>query len=147
MTELFNLVYISQSAIPADTESVTSEIESILNTSRTFNAQNNISGALMYSHGFFYQVLEGQMLALEKLMRRIERDRRHTNVQIVRFAPVDLRHFHGWAMALAGINPDLPESVKQLLVPSDQLETDQQGLSLVKILRQLVDIQQYRETE
>jgi hypothetical protein len=74
---------------------------SILHTARTFNRSVGIGGALLFNGAFFAQVLEGDQNEIQSLMRRIERDVRHSHVTVVEEGWVAERSFPDWAMAFA----------------------------------------------
>ena len=59
------------------------EIQKVLNFSRNWNNENNITGILLYSEGSFFQVLEGDKELLESLFFRIQQDKRHRNVMVI----------------------------------------------------------------
>lgn len=59
------------------------EIQTVLNFSRNWNIDHQITGILLYSEGNFFQVLEGEKELLESLFSRIEKDKRHRNVMVI----------------------------------------------------------------
>lgn len=97
----YRLVYYSDNRLSA-AASVPEEIESILDASRRNNALVGVTGALMFSGGYFIQVLEGAEEAVEATFERIQQDPRHGNVQLVAFEPVDEPSFRNWSMAYVG---------------------------------------------
>jgi hypothetical protein len=99
---LFRLVYYSANAIDADEDSFRAEVEQILQTSRRNNDLVGVTGALMFSAGYFGQVLEGPQAAIEATFERIQQDPRHGDVSLLEFAPVSERAFDNWAMAYVG---------------------------------------------
>ena len=70
----------------------------ILAISRTRNAQDGITGALLASHGCFMQVLEGPADAVTALMDRIARDPRHCAMRRIPDESADRRLFAEWSM-------------------------------------------------
>ena len=54
-----------------------SELLSILESARTSNNAQGLTGLLLYADGAFIQVLEGDPQTVERLMRKIRRDQRH----------------------------------------------------------------------
>lgn len=74
------------------------ELSDILATARNFNQQHQIHGVLYYSHGKFFQCLEGQTEIVESLFLRISRDARHHNVLHFEDAFVEQSHFSEWSM-------------------------------------------------
>ena len=75
------------------------DINDILEFARDFNSKNNITGCLVYSHGYFVQILEGEAEKILTLMKSIELDTRHTFVDILSEGEVAKRMFTGWDMA------------------------------------------------
>jgi hypothetical protein len=75
------------------------DINDILEFARDFNSKNDITGCLVYSHGYFVQILEGEVDKILALMKNIELDTRHTFVDILSEGEVTKRMFTGWDMA------------------------------------------------
>ena len=100
--DLFRLVYYSRNAIFGVDAEVTASVDAILATSQRNNARVGVTGALMFTDGYFAQVLEGRMGAVEEVFERIQLDDRHCDVQLLSFAPVEARVFPNWAMAFVG---------------------------------------------
>lgn len=73
-------------------------VGAILATSRARNAQAEITGALLASHGCFMQVLEGPADAVTALMDRIARDPRHCAMRRIPDESADRRLFADWSM-------------------------------------------------
>jgi hypothetical protein len=55
-------------------------LKHLYNTSKINNAQQHITGILIYQNGNFLQILEGENKNINKLYRLIKRDNRHTNI-------------------------------------------------------------------
>jgi hypothetical protein len=75
------------------------DIKAIVNTSRNFNAANNITGCLLYYNDEFIQILEGKKLIVKKLYEKIEQDARHFSVILMSEEEAKQRIFHNWSMA------------------------------------------------
>ena len=101
-TGIHRLVYYSRNAILGLDEEVREAVDQILTASKRNNASAGISGALMFTDGYFAQVLEGQRDAVEEVFERIQLDDRHADVQLLSFEAVDGRLFPNWAMAFVG---------------------------------------------
>ena len=97
---LYRLVYYSANRIGSLTAAA--EVDRILEASRRNNQLVGVTGALMFSDGFFGQVLEGLQPAIEATFERIQQDPRHGDVSLLEFAPVTDRSFSDWAMAYVG---------------------------------------------
>lgn len=81
------------------------DLLAILNTSRTRNAEDGLTGVLLVSGGSFYQSLEGDNDHVDRTFARIARDRRHDGIIALMDEPCEQRAFAGWSMGYR----DLPE--------------------------------------
>lgn len=75
------------------------ELLKLLEEAKQYNQNHNITGLLLYKNGAFFQVLEGEVAALETLFDKITRDFRHYDVLKLYQHPLAQRHFSTWAMA------------------------------------------------
>ena len=99
---MHRLVYYSANKIDRSDEQMRAEIDQILAASRRNNGLVGLTGALMFSSGFFGQVLEGPQDAIEATFERIQQDPRHGDVSLLEFAEVANRAFGDWSMAFVG---------------------------------------------
>ena len=97
---LFQLVYISKSDTPADTD----VLEAIRKSAVRNNSANNITGLLLHSHGHFMQILEGHCTNVAATFDRICEDSRHAEIQCVYFAPTRERIYPDWNMGVYDLN-------------------------------------------
>ncbi len=70
----------------------------LLKTCRVNNATKNITGILLYSHGTFFQVLEGDKSAVDATFETIKNDNRHKDVTLIEKLPITERVFPYWSM-------------------------------------------------
>lgn len=70
------------------------------------NGAESISGVIVYDHGCFYQWLEGPSAGIDRVLRSINADPRHTGIRILGHGATEARSFPGWAMQVAGHLPD-----------------------------------------
>ena len=82
------------------------ELGEILSDARIGNKARNITGALVYVDGVFFQILEGDKDAVRKLMSSIARDSRHKSVKVFYDTEVDERVFQSWSMAYLSPTPE-----------------------------------------
>ena len=75
------------------------DLEKILTDARAGNQARNVTGALVYVDGVFFQILEGDKAVVHDLMANIARDTRHQSVKVFYEAQVDARAFETWSMA------------------------------------------------
>lgn len=136
--ELFHIAYISKNAISGSVENVQKEIGKILESARRNNPARGITGALLYSGGYFCQVIEGSEASLEELFEIIQLDDRHTDVTVLHFEPLDERNFADWSMALAGIEDKARFNLDGLLGSKDEIQIKEAGASIVSTLDELI---------
>ena len=70
----------------------------IIEISAKNNAENGLSGFLIYLDGRFFQLLEGPEQAVDALLAKLAEDHRHTSIKIVTRDPLDERTFPNWKM-------------------------------------------------
>lgn len=113
--KIFYLVYSSEERESFDEEN----IKSLLNQSRDFNLQNNITGVLLYvngqkltkSKGKFMQLLEGDEELIRELYKRIENDERHQSIVLLQAGRYDKRCFSKWSMGFEQLDSELYKSL------------------------------------
>eukprot|EP01035_Chromulina_nebulosa_P036603 gene36602-biopygen24079 len=88
---LYRLAYYSRNRIPGGISEIAAEVNAILAVAQRFNAQFNITGALIFNSGIFAQILEGARTDVEQLFERVKTDRRHGKVQLLAFEPISQR--------------------------------------------------------
>ena len=105
---LFQVIYTSRSRIGGDATTLRREVAEILEAARRDNARDGITGALLYNHVGFAQVLEGPLPAVTATFERIQRDSRHGDVVVLASGAIAARAFADWRMGLA--DPLAPET-------------------------------------
>ena len=86
---LHRVIYASE-AVGA-TGASTLSIAQILGVSDRNNRRDRVSGCLMFHQGHILQALEGERADLDRLMRRIIADPRHTGLRILSDMPIHAR--------------------------------------------------------
>jgi len=95
----------------------TTDITGILNKSRNFNSQNDITGCLLFYNNEFIQILEGDKKKVTELYATIKKDRRHTDVMLLDENEKEERIFTNWSMAYFDLNgADVKEADKLLFI-------------------------------
>lgn len=90
---LVRLLYASRAVNPDP-----AAIEAILTQSRQHNPASGITGVLCYGNGIFLQAIEGGRSAVSELYGHIQRDARHSHVELLMFDEITERRFGGWTM-------------------------------------------------
>jgi hypothetical protein len=82
------------------------KIAKIVAVGRMNNERDQITGALLFSGGYFAQVIQGPTEALERLFARISTDNRHRDVTLLSRGNTTERTFPEWAMGLLATNEE-----------------------------------------
>jgi len=138
MSSLYHLAYISKNAFVGTAEEQKENVQSILNVAQINNEKLDITGALLWSGGYFCQVIEGARDTLEDLFETIQMDSRHREITVLHFEPVNRRSFSEWAMAMAGIEPSMRFDIDGILASKDDILMRDTGKDMVNVLEQLV---------
>lgn len=78
------------------------------------NSERGITGLLILTGNVFVQVLEGPAKAVNQLFCNIVADKRHRQVQLVSFEPMDQPCFAEWSMRLVDLY-DLPKAARDFM--------------------------------
>jgi hypothetical protein len=97
------IVYVSSGAREYSSE----EVEKITDTGSRNNAQNDLTGVLLYYDGNFMQLLEGPADAVAETYERIVADTRHTGILPLQDSMVEERSFPDYRMGFRSIAKDL----------------------------------------
>lgn len=110
--DLERLVYCSRALVNTDSLQGISEI---LGVSQRNNTRDGLTGALAVNDGWFLQVVEGQASALDRLLRRLEADPRHTELVVLSRRSISGRLFSDWSMVAARITPEIGPGLTRLI--------------------------------
>ncbi|UOG76528.1 BLUF domain-containing protein [Hymenobacter tibetensis] len=84
----------------------TSELRTLLKQARINNAALGVTGLLLYSHGSFLQVLEGEVEVVQEIYAKIKVDYRHTRVITLADGYIQKRFFTDWSMGFQELSGD-----------------------------------------
>lgn len=94
------------------------ELDEIRQSARMLNALDGITGLLLFDGTRFLQIIEGSEDAIDNLVERLRRDRRHSAFEIRDERYVDQRSFPDWSMEFATMAAgfdDAPAELASLL--------------------------------
>lgn len=74
------------------------DLARILKASAANNAERGVTGLLLYTKGTFMQVLEGYGADVEQVMRRVQADPRHQDINVLIRTSIRQREFGRWSM-------------------------------------------------
>lgn len=92
------------------------EILNIVEDSRVNNKKIGLTGLLLFNSGNFMQLVEGEEPVVDDLFKKIEKDRRHTDIKLLLKEPITHRNFSDWTMGFKNIeklketNPEVVNS-------------------------------------
>ncbi len=106
--------------VSCKTRAMTSEeIATLLERARSNNHRLGLTGILLDSDRFFFQILEGPKETVRSMMSRIAADPRHSDVlTLVVAEPAPDRLFENWTMAHFSLEPStapLPQATESTL--------------------------------
>ncbi len=107
MITLTRMIYRSRATSPEVMDLLA--LSEILGVSRRNNPRRSLTGMLLARDGWFVQALEGQAAHIDLLMRDLERDTRHRDIEVLSSEPATERVFGDWSMAQARITPAVRE--------------------------------------
>ena len=76
----------------------------LLNEARRSNTSRDITGLLLHRDRSFYQVMEGAEDIVRETFDRIEKDERHTAIDVLFEGEVDEREFPDWQMGFLNLD-------------------------------------------
>lgn len=84
----------------------TGQLTDLLRRSREANERAELTGMLLFSEGNFFQVLEGEPEAVDKLYEKLGQDKRHAQVTLIIREGIASRSFGDWSMGFSSISPE-----------------------------------------
>ena len=130
---LFHLGYVSTET--GDLGS--SGMVELLTEARRINTSRDITGLLLHRDRSFYQVLEGEEDVVRQTFDSIEKDERHTAIDVLFEGEVDEREFPDWQMGflnLDGVDIETLQGYSDFLSREDNAKDFLENLSRGKRL-------------
>lgn len=135
------LHFLCYSSIRAgDHENLLDEIANILTVARDFNSSHQITGVLYYSHGQFFQYIEGLESVIENLFDRIAVDPRHSFIHYYGTLPTEQRRFKNWSMKYVQGDSKIRELIEQHQ-KDHPLSSQQVNTNLIEFINKLTCIE------
>lgn len=106
---------IARAGIPTGVGALNGELGRVLACLMQTCVDRQVTGALILDSGHYLAVQEGEADALEHIRNLFERDGRHSNLQIVEYAPTPRRDHLTWS-----VGRQRPESEPSQLIKSFQ---------------------------
>ena len=99
---LYRLIYASHAV--ASPKNLGPQLHGIIETAQSRNAALGVTGVLCVHDRHFVQVLEGDRAAVNRVYNAIARDKRHEEITLLSYAPIDERRFAHWSMVELDLN-------------------------------------------
>jgi hypothetical protein len=74
------------------------ELKSLLVQARERNKEHLVTGMLLYFDGKFLQLIEGEKQTIKQLYHNITKDKRHSNIVLLKDGDIDVPYFPDWSM-------------------------------------------------
>lgn len=132
-SRLFHLGYVSTETIDLGTVGMVE----LLSEARRINTSRDITGLLLHRDRSFYQVMEGPEEVVRETFANIEKDERHTAIDVLFEGEVDEREFPDWQMGflnLDGVDVEALQGYSDFLSREDNARDFLQNLSRGKRL-------------
>lgn len=130
---LFHLGYVSTETGDMGTQGMVD----LMTEARRINTQRDITGLLLHRERSFYQVLEGTEAEVKRTFASIEKDDRHTGVDVLFEGEVEEREFADWRMGflnLDGVELETLQGYSDFLSREDNAKDFLENLSRGKRL-------------
>ena len=114
------------------------ELTDILKVARRRNAENDVTGVLLYSDGTFIQVLEGQADSIDTIFDSIVNDKRHKNIIKLVDDKLDVKYFPDWNMGFAAVDKNKVREIAGFLGSTGEILNDGSGNLLAGILKTFI---------
>lgn len=105
----------------------------IVEKSVSNNMDRGVTGFLVYAGNQFFQLIEGEEVALRGLLRTLQKDTRHSDIQIVLDLPATAARFPRWRMQRVGRTGDALAQVRT------ELARDASGQQVLRHLHEFIE--------
>lgn len=120
---LIRLIYHSRNKLALPLRRLVKPVADIMAVSIARNRKRDITGSLIYDESWFVQVLEGDEQAIHDTYRRITRDPRHEDCQVMDARRISERLFEYWWSAPVHAPDDPgPEFDPRTYAPADLIK-------------------------
>jgi hypothetical protein len=136
MSSTYQLLYLSKATTPMTQQT----LEQLTARESSRNAPLGLTGILIYSKGYFIQLLEGDQTAVRATYNTIAADARHTNLHILHASGgANGRLFTGQSTTLLNLDTASESTRQQLSLLCGDLTQSPNGRKVLTRLRQYRD--------
>lgn len=112
-------------------------VDDMLFAAKKFNAQNTITGIILFANGQFLQLIEGEESKIKSLYKRISNDTRHHKVNLLFNQKTERRLFKDWYMSYYDLSGNATGNINKRLILESYLDQDVKEENLSICLRTL----------
>jgi hypothetical protein len=105
---MIEIIYASAQSQPFSPKQLTE----LLDKARRNNHALGVSGLLLYHHGSFLQVLEGEESVVNALYEKIAKDSRHRRFIVIKRGVVTESSFADWSMGFVDVSPAVTKKLE-----------------------------------
>ena len=119
------------------------DLHAIHHAARELNALDAITGMLVFNGTHFLQIIEGETAAIDDLVVRLRRDRRHSGLEIRDERMIQERSFPDWSMELVRVNAsyfDARDSVESRVPASVSADVRDRLDRMTKLISATIDM-------
>lgn len=115
MPRLVQIIYISRSTFTPKkiANGIESNVARILAKSRANNRRDGLVGVLYFGSGFFFQCLQGEEAAIDRLYGLLKADDRHKDVKLLSRTSIPALTYSDWAMKYALAEKEMPRLLQE----------------------------------
>jgi hypothetical protein len=139
MEPVTRVIYYSRNRLAGSPTEMADAIDKLLDVCRRENSKCGLTGALMFNQSCFAQVLEGPADAVEATYRRIARDPRHSDIELLADGQVPQRSFPTWSMAYVGCSDAKTALYREIAERTGFNPVGMNGDALLQALRTFVE--------
>lgn len=113
------------------------DVARILTFASKNNSEKNITGMMLYSPQYFMQCIEGEKSAIEELMQKILKDKRHHDIHIYGSKSITQRDFTAWNLGYLSYSSAVHKIICESTSKESYLPYELNYEEAVKLLKRL----------
>ncbi|MEO7365316.1 MAG: BLUF domain-containing protein [Sphingomicrobium sp.] len=119
------------------------DLTAIYRTARDLNALDGVTGLLIFNGTHFLQIVEGSRTAIDELVERLRRDRRHSGFEVRDERQIEVRSFPDWSMELARVTSsyfEARDSIAERLPPTVPIDVRDRLFAMTELISGTVEM-------
>ncbi len=112
---LSRLTYVSRAVGKLGQE----QLDEIMEQSSRNNLEQGIYGMLCFYQHYFLQTIEGPRDKINQLLKRLLKDQRHQDMEVIEFSEIEQLNWDRWSMDIASSSQQSEQILKRYLKDTD----------------------------